>query len=401
MPIPTPFHAKTSALTASHEWSNWSGFLAAVMYEPYHEHEYYSIRNSAGLLDVSPLYKYEIKGPDAVFHADRIMTRDITKCEIGQIMYTPWCDEDGKVIDDGNIARLGKDHFRITAADPNLRWFQDCGYGLESEVVNVSDELAALALQGPNSRKILKEIVVGADLDKLQYFWLTEAKIDDFPITITRTGYTGDLGYELWVHPKQAERLWDIIFETGTNYGLSPFGLAALDMARIEAGLVLIEVDYNSSHKAVIESQKSSPYEIGLGWAVKFGENKFIGRRALEEEKVQEPEWTFIGLEIDWVDLESLFSRKNLPPQVTGRASRAALPIYLQSDHIGQATSITFSPLLKKYIALGSVRTNAAKIGTPVKLEVTVEYTRQAVDAVIVKPKFFNPKRKRSLGTDE
>ena len=242
MPIPTPFHSRTSRLNKSHEWRNWSGYLAAITYEPNHDYEYYAVRNSAGLFDVTPLFKYSVSGPDAAQLVDRIITRDVSKCKVGQVLYTPWCDDHGKMIDDGTVQRFSEDRFRITAADPNLRWFQDCGYGMDVLVEDVTDELGALALQGPNAYKILKEIVSDADLDNLKFFWLTRAKVDGFPIDITRTGYTGDLGYELWVKNEYAGRLWDVLMEAGERYGLAPAGLAALDVVRVEAGLLLADV---------------------------------------------------------------------------------------------------------------------------------------------------------------
>ena len=268
MPIPTPFHSRTSAVCESYEWRNWSGYLAAGLYEPSFEREYFAIRNSAAMIDVSPLFKYEISGPDAAQVVDRLITRDSSQCRVGQVMYSPWCDEEGKVIDDGVIARLDENHFRITAADPNLNWFQDVSYGFDAQVQDVSTRLAALALQGPNSRAVIKEVVSGIDFDQLHYFWLAQGQVDNFPLTVMRTGYTGDLGYELWVAPQHAESLWDRLIAAGADYGVLPAGMAALDVARIEAGLLLIEVDYISSRHARIEAQKSSPFELGLDWAV-------------------------------------------------------------------------------------------------------------------------------------
>jgi aminomethyltransferase len=397
MPIPTPFHPKTSALCESYEWRNWSGYLAAATYEPTHEREYFAVRNSAALFDISPLFKYEISGPEALRLVNRIVTRDVSKCAVGQVLYSPWCDEDGKVIDDGTISRLANDRFFITAADPNLRWFQDCGFGLDAEVVDVSGDLAALALQGPHARNILKAVASGVDLDQLKYFHLAQAKLNDFPLTITRTGYTGDLGYELWLAPQYAGRLWDVLMEQGHGYGLTPAGMVALDMVRIEAGLLLIEVDYISTHKAVINSQKSSPFEIGLGWAVALDKKDFVGRKALVAEQKQGSSWQFVGLEFDWPALEKLFAAVDLPPLVVGRASRAAVPIYnYRGRQIGQATSLSFSPLLKKYIALGAVESQYGAPGTPVNIEVTVEYARQSCAATVVKTPFFNPDRKRA-----
>jgi aminomethyltransferase len=396
MPIPTPFHARTAVLCESYEWRSWAGYLAAGLYEPSHEREYFAIRNSAAMIDVSPLFKYEISGPDAARVVDRIITRDVRQCRAGQVMYSPWCDEEGKVIDDGNIARLDENLFRITAADPNLRWFQDVGFGFDARVTDVSTDLAALALQGPKSRAILKEVVADIDFDHLAYFHLAHGRVDDFPITVSRTGYTGDLGYELWLRPEYAEALWDRLTEAGSRYGVLPAGMVALDIARIEAGLLLIEVDYISSHYARIESQKSSPYELGLGWAVALDGAEFIGRKALRAEKENGSPWAFVGLHIDWVDLERLFNKADLPPQVTGRASRDPVPLYKNGRQIGQLTSRTFSPLLKKYIGLGTVLSQYAAPGTQVDVEITVEYGREQGKAAVVKTPFYNPPHKRS-----
>lgn len=396
MPIPTPFHSRTAALCESHEWRNWVGYLAPVTYEPTHDREYYAVRNAAALFDISPLFKYEITGPDAARLVNRIVTRDVTRCAVGQVMYTPWCDDEGQVIDDGTVSRLAGNRFRVTAADPNLRWFQDCGFGMAVDVVDVSTDLAALSLQGPNARAILKTLVTGTDLDQLKYFRLAEAHVDDFPLTITRTGYTGDLGYELWVAPEHAERLWDLLLAHGHGYGLTPAGLAALDIVRIEAGLLLIEIDYISAHKALIDAKKSSPFEIGLGWAVALNKENFIGRKALLAEQARGPEWQFVGLDIHWDVLEKLFGTVDLPPMVAGRASRLAVPVYKDGLQIGQITSSTFSPILKKYIAIGTVKSQYAQLGSQVEVEITVEYVRQKGKATIVKTPFFDPARKRA-----
>lgn len=397
MPQPTPFHSRTSALCESYEWREWSGYLAAATYEPSHEREYFAIRNSAALIDVSPLFKYEITGSDAGRAVDRIITRDVSRCRVGQVLYSPWCDEEGKVIDDGTIARLDENRFRITAADPNLRWFQDVSYGFDVQVVDVSQNLAALSIQGPLSRDVLKEVITGVDFDHLRYFRLARGQAGGFPITVTRTGYTGDLGYELWVQPQYAEQLWDCVMERGSAYGLLPAGMVALDIARIEAGLLLIEIDYISAHKARIEAQKSSPYELGLGWTVALAGADFIGRSALSAEKDHGSKWTFVGLEVHWTDLERLYDAVDLPPQVAGRASRLAVPIYKNGRQIGQATSQTFSPILKKSIALGTVLSEHAAFGSQVDIEITVEYSRETAKATLVKPPFFDPRRKRNL----
>jgi len=399
MAIPTPFHARTAALCESHDWREWAGYLAASVYEPSHEREYYAIRNSVALIDVSPLFKYEISGPDAARAVDRILPRDVTGCRVGQVLYSPWCDEEGKVIDDGTIARLEEDVFRITAAGRNLRWFQDVAYGFDAVVEDVSQTLAALSLQGPNSRAILNEVVTGMEVNGLGYFRLARGAVDGAPLTVTRTGYTGDLGYELWVRPEQAERLWDRLMEAGRAYGLLPAGMVALDIARIEAGLLLIEVDYISAHHARTEAQKSSPFELGLGWTVALDAGPFVGRRALREEKARGSPWALVGLRVKWEDLERLYAEENLPPAVAGRASRTAVPVYRGGRQIGQATSHTFSPIVKQYVALATVEADHAVLGTAVEIEVTVEYQRKLARATVEKLPFFEPGRKRSVSS--
>ncbi len=396
MPIPSPFYSRTKAINQLQEWSEWAGYFAAGSYQLSTEIEYFAVRNSAGLLDVSPLYKYEISGPDAEALVNRIMTRDMLKCKVGQVMYGPWCNEYGHVIDDGTIARLAKDRYRITAADPNFKWFQDVGYGMDATVKDVSTELAALALQGPNSRDILNAFFGDRQLDKLAYYHWIEKEFSGKKIMISRTGFTGDLGYELWVSKDNAISLWDAVMEAGQPFGLTPIGLAALDMTRIEAGLLLIEVDYTSARNASIASQNSSPYELGLGWAINLKVDDFIGKRALSEQKRKGLSRKFVGLEISWESLEEKFGDVDLPPQVAGRASRDPLPIYSQGKQIGQATSVVFSPVLKRYIALATIE-QTIPIGAKIDIEVTVEYTRQRAQAKVVKSTFFNPARKKAI----
>jgi len=396
MPLPTAFHRRTSELCKSQEWLEWSGYLSAITYGPTHDIEYSAIRNAAGLIDISPIYKYEIHGPDALALLNRIMTRDIGRCQIGQVMYSPWCNDDGKIIDDGTIARLDNDIFRVTAADPNLRWFQDCGYGMQAEVKDVSAKLAALALQGPNSREILKAISPGANWDELKYFRLLETEIGGIHVTVSRTGYTGDLGYELWIPAGHAEVVWDELANAGSDYGMLAVGLAALDVARLEAGLLLIEVDYISAHRAITRSEEYSPYDLGLGWTVARGKIGFVGQKRLRSEQQTGSLRRFIGLEVDWLSLRKLFEQADLPPQVAGRTSRSGVPIYMNSTQIGQATSMTFSPTLKKYIAIGTVDRPHGQVGSEVEVEITVEYERKRAAARIVKTPFFSPERKRA-----
>ncbi len=401
MPQPTPFHSRTSALCKSQEWRDWSGYLSAITYEPNHEFEYFAIRNAAALIDVTPLFKYEVFGKDAARLVDRIITRDVSKCRIGQVLYTPWCDETGKIIDDGTVQRFEENRFRITAALLNLRWFQDCGFGMDVTVENISERVCALSLQGPRSREILMQAVTDADISQLKFFYLTEGKISDIPAVITRTGYTGDLGYEIWIDYHHAEQLWDALMTIGRNYGIVPTGLAAMDIARIEAGLLLTDVDYISSKKALIEARKSSPLEAGLGWAVKLRKKRFVGQKALIEEKKRGSKWGFAGLTANWEKIEALYNAVDLAPQVAGRASRDAVPVYSGNRQIGQATSRAFSPILKKYIALATLNSKYAIPGKVVELEFTVEFVRHRVPAIVTKLPFFNPDRKRAVVKSE
>ena len=391
----SPFFERTSKLNESQEWRRWSGYLSATNYELSHENEYFAIRTKAALLDISPLYKYIIEGPDTQKYLHRLVTRNINICKVGQVMYTPWCDEDGKVIDDGTVQRLSENTFRITSAEPNLEWLEYNAIGLNLKIKDDSKNTAALALQGPNSRKILNTVAKDS-LDQLKFFWMINTNIKDCPVSISRTGYTGDLGYEIWIDPKDALTVWDILLEKGKSYGITPTGLHALDISRIEAGLILLDVDYISSRHAIIESRKSSPYELGLGWAVKMNKKNFIGKKALEKELARGPEWEFIGIEIEWDQLERLYREAGLAPGLPSTAWRTSTPLYYNNQQVGYATSGAWSPILKKYIALGHLKSNFAMNGTILDFEVKIEHFRKLTKAKVVKTPFFDPKRKRS-----
>src|SRR5687768_5209088 len=283
MPIGTAFHERTFQLCESLSYREWSGYYAVSSYEPHHEHEYNAIRNAAALIDISPLFKYRLTGKDATRLVDRIITRDMRKVSVGQVVYTPWCDEQGKVIDDGTVSRLEEDTYRWTAADPSLRWFTQNAAGLDVSIEDVSEKVAALAVQGPTSRALLRR-AADADVDSLKYFRVTSGRIAGVPVDISRTGYTGDLGYEIWMPWTDATRVWDTIIWEGAAFDLRPAGMLALDVARIEAGLLLIEVDFFSSRKALIPTQQYSPYEMGLGRLVQLDKRPFVGQAALRKE---------------------------------------------------------------------------------------------------------------------
>src|SRR5689334_23269985 len=388
----TPFHERTAALCVSHAWRRWAGYLVASSYELTHEREYQVIRSAAALFDVSPLYKYRVRGRDAARLLDLIVTRNVQKAAVGQVLYTPWCDHGGKVIDDGTIARLDEQTFRMTSAEPGLRWLEDNAVGMQVEISDVSDTTGALSLQGPMSWRILESMGARA----LRYFRVAAATLHGIPVTISRTGYTGDLGFEIWVDAAQAVPLWDALIDAGRAYGIMPTGLLALDIARIEAGLMLIDVDYVPARKALLESQLSSPFELDLAWTVNLDKGRFIGRQALAEEKDRGPQWLFTGVEVDWNSLERLYQEVGLATRVPGAAWRMSVPIYASGEQVGYAISGAWSPVLKKYIALAHLRSPWAKPGTQLEMEITVEHKRKRAGITVVKKPFFDPPRKRA-----
>jgi aminomethyltransferase len=394
VPVGTAFHERTLALCESLNFKEWSGYYTVGAYEMTHEHEYNAIRNSSALIDVTPLFKYRVTGRDATRLVNRIISRDINKVAVDQVIYCCWCDPAGKVIDDGTITRLGESDYRWTAADPSLRWFEQNALGLDVNIEDISEKVAALALQGPTSGKLLKA-VTDADIAGLKYFRVTHGKIAGVPVDISRTGYTGDLGYEIWIPWKSAIKVFDELISKGRAFDIHPAGMVALDIARIEAGLILIEVDYISSKRAIIEPQKYSPGEIGLAKMVDLKKGNFVGRDALAEEvKKGGPARQLVGLEVNWSEVEALYEKIGMAPQVPGTASRVAVPVYRAGRQVGKATSTTWSPTLKRMIALASVSRESAAVGSALHMELTVEAVRKTVSAKIVPLPFFNPPRK-------
>jgi aminomethyltransferase len=396
VPIGTAFHERTLALCESLNYREWSGYYTVSVYEMHHEHEYNAIRNSAALIDISPLFKYRVTGRDATKFVNRVISRDINKVAVDQVIYCCWCDPEGKVIDDGTITRLGENEYRWTAADPSLRWFQQNALGLEVKIEDISEQTAALALQGPTSGKLL-HAAADANIANLKYFRVTHGKIAGVPVDISRTGYTGDLGFEIWMPWKDAVKVWDALVAKGKAFDIHPAGMIALDIARIEAGLILIEVDYTSSKKALIDAQKFSPAEIGLGKLVDLKKENFVGRDALAAEAKNGAARALVGLEIDWNEVEALYDKVGMAPQVPSMASRVAVPVYRGGRHVGKATSTTWSPTLKKMIALACVGRESSAVGTTLSMEMTVEAVRHTVSARVVAMPFLNPARKMSV----
>ena len=394
MPLRSPFHARIAPLCTSYAWKHWGGYYAVTRFGETHLPEYWAFREACAVTDVTPLFKYEVVGRDAARLLSRMLVRNVAGMRVGRVAYACWCDPSGKVIDDGTVSRLGEQRFFLTAAEPSLSWMGRLARGLDLEVADVSERIAALSLQGPTSREVLRRCS-DADLDKLKYFGTTWARLDGVDARISRTGYTGDLGYELWCDAADAVRLWDAVMSAGRAYGIEPAGIEALDMVRIEAGLIMLGVDYHSSPRVTIDARRSTPYEIGLDWCVELDREPFLGQEALRAEVARGPAWKMVGVEADWRALEELYASYELPPSLPPAASRATLPLYADGAFVGQVTSSVWSPLLKRQLGLASVKASHAALGTRVELEHTVLHERRSVAATIVAKPFFDPERKR------
>jgi aminomethyltransferase len=397
MTVGSPFDSRAQALNVKRQWREWSGYFASSAYAAHHEIEVNAIRNAAALIDVSPLFKYRVSGPDARRLVDRVITRDATGLARGQVFYTPWCDEHGKVIDDGTVSRLDDDSYRWTAADAQLRWLKLNARGLDVAIDETSEQIASLALQGPLSRDVL-EAATGESFADLRYFRRRAGHVGDIDIDVSRTGYTGDLGYELWVDAARAGDLWDALMETGRAYALRPAGMLALDVVRVEAGLILLEVDYTSSMHALIPEQSYSPGEIGLDRLVALDKTTpFVGQAALQREALAGgPPRRLVGLELDWMALERLYAAQDLTPTLSAQAWRQQIPVYAGGRQVGRATSGTWSPGLKKSIAIACVEARHQPIGGTLEMEWTVEGRRGRVGAAVVPLPFYDPPQKRA-----
>jgi aminomethyltransferase len=395
--VGTAFWPRQKELNTKESWGDWSGYFAAAVYADFHDIEYNAIREAAAVIDISPLYKYVVEGPDATRLLDRVMTRDVSKLQVDQVSYTPWCDEEGKVIDDGTLTRLSETSYRITAADPSYRWFVLNATNLDVDVKDVSESIAGLALQGRLTRGVI-EAATGESWDDVRYFRRRRSSIAGVEVDVTRTGYTGDHGYELFMPADGALAVWDALFDVGEAYGIRAAGIRALDVSRVEAGLILIEVEYTSARHAISEEQTYSPFEIGLGRFVNFGKSAdFNGRRALlAEQAAGGPARRLVGLELGWAGIEGMFAKHGLAPMISPFVERDPVPVYRESKQVGRATSMVWSPTLKKMIAFGSIDAQFERLGTRLGVEYSVEGERGNVDAHVVKLPFLDLDRKRA-----
>lgn len=395
MPLPTPFAERTHPLATSLAFKEWAGCLAPCRYSAYHEREYYALRHAATVMDATPLYKVDVTGPDAAELFSLVTVRNFERFSTGRVAYTTWCDPRGKVLDDGTVMRLEENRWRFTSADSSVGWLSKHARGLDVKLVDTSRTIAALSLQGPRSREVLRG-VVGDIADGLRFFRAQRTEFAGQELLVTRTGYTGDLGYELWIANDGAVDLWDAIIEAGRPHGLLPMGLDALDVSRVEAGFLLAGVEYSSAKDAFIPRQESTPYELGFDWMVDLNKEYFVGRDALVAEQRRGVAKRLVGLVVNWERFEELCAGYGLPPGLETATCRLGVPVYRHGKQIGYATSRTWSPLLKQYLALAHVPTADATPGTELEIEVTLEYERRRCLAHVTPMPFFDPPRKKS-----
>ncbi len=396
MTLETPFHPRTAELNQARRWRKWSGFFIADSYFPAHDLEYHAIRFSAALFDVTPMCKYRVSGPDAAKLVNRVITRRVDRIKPMRAIYTPWCDHDGRVLDDGTVALLADGSYFWTAAEPQHGWLDAASEGLNVTIEDLTERLCALSLQGPCSRDVLSS-AVGRDMSDLPFFGRADVTIGGVPVSISRTGYSGDLGYELWIPFEQALPVWDALIKAGESYTLRVAGMEALDVARLEAGLIMAGVDYHSGRTARHPSLAVSPYEIGMDRLVDLDKPAFIGKRALMDEVAAGgPANRLVGLELDLNVFEDAYLDLGYPIEHPLRAWRHVTPLTRKGETIGRATSGTFSPLLKRSIALGFLPTKHAEVGSTVSIEWQIEETRQQIPATVVPLPFLDLPRKRS-----
>lgn len=393
----TPFHPRTSVANKTGMWSHWSGYLAPDRYQMSDKFEYFAIRNAAALIDTSPLYKYRIHGIDAERYLSGVLTRDIRECRPGQAHYTVWSDDEGWVLEDGVVLRISADEFLLTTAEPNLAYFRGLSAGMSVTVEDVSDEYGALALQGPYSREILSRLV--PETEGLGYFHLTKAKIGKAVVIISRTGYTGDLGYEIWVEAGDALELWDRVSDVATPYGVVPAGQTALLITRIEAGLILIDVDFHSARYAWNDDQRATALELNMGWMLRNleGDDRaFIGRSAIERElREQTSRWKTVGIVVDWEDWARIHRERGLVTSKDHKPQHGGMMIYDDDlERIGWTPSFVYSPVLQRHVGIARLRPEHAGMGARVGLEVTIDHRYDVVSSHVTTLPFYNPPRK-------
>ena len=401
----TPFHERLSELNTQGLYTHWQGYLSALRYTDAPKHEYYAVRNAVGVFDTSPLYKYRIHGPDAEKFLAGVLVRDIRSCRPGNAQYTLWCDDRGFVMEDGVVFRHSDTDFLLTAARPNLGWFSDLRGRLRVEIEDVSETYGILAVQGPRSRTVLAKLM--AEAASLPFFGLADTKLGSSPVTLSRTGYTGDLGFEVTVEADRAVDVLDAILDAGRGHGVRPFGEEALMMLRIEAGLPLVDVEWHNSRTAFSDHQRVTPTELGMGWmlrGVADGDRAFVGGAAIRRElATQSSRWSSVGIVVDWRAWDTLHREAGLLPPKDERPLPYESVLHDRpttagagegGSQVGYVTSFMYSPVLQKHIGLARVRPDVASPGSEVHMELAINHSNTTVLARTARLPLFNPARK-------
>jgi aminomethyltransferase len=379
----TPFHERARALSQLDSFIPWNGYTTVDVFSAV-EHEYFAIRNASTLYDLSPMAKYRITGPDALRFMNRLVTRDLAKLKPNRVAYAVWCDDEGHLIDDGTVFRLGESEYRLCAQERQLDWLLDSAIGYEVEIADVSEAIAGLALQGPTSCAILKQLGL-AGVERLKPFDIGSFSLDGTALTLSRTGFTGDLGYEVWMDPRDAELVWDRLMAAGHSRGIRPLGSRALNIARIEAGFLLPNVEFLSAERTLRVGRERSPFELGLDWLVDFEKGHFTGRRALLAEQRAGTRRRLVGLDIDG-----------------NKPAHNALVYSARSGRkeIGSVTSAIWSPTCKRNLAYALLNAPYVSVGTEVWVEIYVNselsWERRMRSARVVDKPFFAPERRRA-----
>ena len=397
----SPFHQRLAELNETELWEHWSGFLSAVKYQHSATVEYFAVRDAVGIFDTSPLFKYRISGPEATQFLGGVMVRDVARCPVGASQYNIWCNDSGYVIEDGVILRVAEEEYWLSTARRNLRYLARLVGSRRVEVADVSDEYGMLAVQGPHSCNTLNRL--SADVASLGYFELCATELAGKPVTISRTGFTGDLGYEIWTRTDDAGAVLDAVLAAGADYNVIPIGARALGMARLEAGLLLLGTDFESARYSWTEAERETPDELGLGWMVPgTGDRPYIGRSAIaSERRLRMTRWKTVGIRVDPGSYEDLYNSAGLVAPKEGVYRTGSFSLYTsdfntdsRARFVGYVTSFMFSPLLKRHIGLAKVPLDSIAPGSEIFLELTVAHRPKYVRSEVAATPFHNPPRK-------
>ena len=379
--LPTPFHPRTETLSQDSSWHCWKGHLSAHYYESV-SYEYFAIRNSCSVMDLSPMSKYRVRGKDAEAFFDRMMTRDMTKIKAGRVGYSVWCDEQGRVIDDGTVFRFDQDDYRLCAYEKQFEWLMISRAGFDVEIIDETTGVAALSVQGPTSYAVLNKLGL-TGIEKLKPFGITHFPFHGGELMVSRTGFTGDLGYELWIDASLALTLWDELFEAGKDLGIRAIGTSALDIARVEAGFIQAGDDFTSAVHTVRLGHDRSPFELGLDWQVNLDKDNFTGRKALVEEKKRGSKRRFVKLDIEG-----------------NKTATAAYIFHGKKKKAGVVTSAVWSPTCKQNIAFASLEVPADhpldNLWAEVYYQRELQWNRAWLKCTVQDEPFWNPKRRRA-----